>query len=49
METAKKVIRKYGEFLDVDRPLFPDHTRMKELVESCEILNEVEKVIGSLE
>ena len=49
VETAKKVIRKYVEFLDVDRPLFPDHTRMKELVESCEILNEVEKVIGSLE
>jgi len=49
VETAKKVIRKYVEFLDVDRPLFSDHTRMKELVESCEILNEVEKVIGSLE
>jgi len=49
VETAKKVIRKYVEFLDVDRPLYPDHDRMKELVESCEILNEVEKVIGSLE
>jgi len=49
VKTAKKVIRKYVEFLDVDRPLFSDHTRMKELVESCEILNKVEKVIGSLE
>jgi len=49
VKTAKKVIRKYVEFLDVDRPLYPDHDRMKELVESCEILNEVEKVIGSLE
>ena len=49
VKTAKKVIRNYVEFLDVDRPLYPDHDRMKELVESCEILNEVEKVIGSLE
>jgi len=45
---AKEVIRKYVEFLDVDRPLYPDHTRMKELVESCEILDEVEKVVGDL-
>jgi histidine ammonia-lyase len=46
---AHEVIRKYVEFLDIDRPLFPDHTRMKELVESCEILNAVEKEVGSLE
>jgi histidine ammonia-lyase len=46
---AKEVIRKYVDFLDIDRPLYPDHTRMKELVKSCEILEEVEKVIGSLE
>ena len=46
---AKEVIRKYVEFLDIDRPLYPDHTRMKELVKSCEILEEVEKTIGSLE
>jgi histidine ammonia-lyase len=45
---AKETIRKYVEFLDVDRPLFPDHNRMKELVRSCEILEEVEKIIGSL-
>jgi len=45
---AKKVIRKYVEHLDEDRPLYPDHTRMKELVKSCEILEEVEKVVGSL-
>lgn len=47
--TAKKVIRKYVEHLDIDRPLYKDHTRMKELVKSCEILEEVEKVTGSLE
>ncbi|MCP5103120.1 MAG: aromatic amino acid lyase [bacterium] len=46
---AKEVIRKYVEFLDIDRPLYPDHTKMKELVKSGEILEEVEKEIGSLE
>ncbi len=46
---ARKVIRKYVEHLDEDRPLYHDHTRMKELVESCEILEAVEKEIGSLE
>ncbi len=45
---AKEVIRKYVDFLDVDRPLYPDHTKMKELVESCEILEEVEKIVGEL-
>ena len=48
VSVAKKVIRKYVEHLDEDRPLYSDHTRMKELVESCEILEEVEKEIGSL-
>ncbi|MCX6256811.1 MAG: aromatic amino acid ammonia-lyase [Bacteroidia bacterium] len=46
---AKEVIRKYVEFLDVDRPLYNDHNKMKDIVRSCEILNEVEKVTGSLE
>ncbi|MFO7677402.1 MAG: aromatic amino acid ammonia-lyase [Thermoplasmatota archaeon] len=46
---AKEVIRKYVEFLDEDRPLYPDHTTMKELVKSCEILSEVKKVVGNLE
>jgi histidine ammonia-lyase len=46
---AKEVIRRYVDFLDVDRPLYPDHNKMKELVKSCEILEEVEKVVGSLE
>jgi len=45
---AKKVIRKYVEHLDEDRPIYPDHTRMKELVKSCEILEEVEKTVRSL-
>ncbi|MBN1223096.1 MAG: aromatic amino acid lyase [Candidatus Aminicenantes bacterium] len=46
---AREVIRRYVDFLDVDRPLYPDHNRMKELVKSCEILNEVEKSVGSLD
>ncbi len=49
VSVAKNIIRKYVEHLDEDRPLYPDHTRMKELVKSCEILEEVEKEIGSLE
>ncbi|MDI6808804.1 MAG: aromatic amino acid ammonia-lyase [Candidatus Eisenbacteria bacterium] len=49
VEKARGVVRKYVEHLDEDRPLYPDHTRMKELVKSCEILEEVEKVVGSLE
>ncbi len=49
VQTAKKVIRKHVEHLDEDRPLYPDHTKMKALVKSCEILEEVEKAIGPLE
>jgi histidine ammonia-lyase len=46
---AKEVIRKYVDYLDIDRPLYPDHNKMKDLVISCEILHEVESAIGSLE
>jgi histidine ammonia-lyase len=46
---AKEVIRKYVDYLDIDRPLYPDHNAMKDLIESCEILDEVEAVVGSLE
>jgi len=46
---AKEVVRKYVDYLDVDRPLYPDHTKMKEVVESGEILEEIEKLVGSLE
>jgi len=49
VKKAKEVIRKHVKFLDEDRPLYPDHTRMKELVKSCEILHEVEVAVGSLE
>jgi histidine ammonia-lyase len=46
---AKDVIRKYVKFLNEDRPLYPDHTTMKELVKSCKILYKVESVLGDLE
>ncbi|MBC8255688.1 MAG: aromatic amino acid lyase [Candidatus Marinimicrobia bacterium] len=49
VEKSKEVVRKYVDFLDVDRPLYPDHTNMKELVKSGEILKEVEIIVGSLE
>ena len=48
VKTAHRVIRKYVDFLDVDRPLHKDHNTMKKLVESCEILREVEAEVGSL-
>jgi len=49
VEVARKVIRKYVDFLDVDRPLYNDHNKMKELVKSGEILDAVEAEVGSLE
>ncbi len=45
---AKEVVRRHVDFLDVDRPLYNDHNSMKKLVASCEILEEVEALIGSL-
>ncbi len=47
-QKAREIIRKYVKHLDVDRPLYPDHNRMKQLVKSGEILEEVEKVVGPL-
>jgi histidine ammonia-lyase len=45
---AKAVVRKHVNRLDEDRPLYPDHNRMKDLVRSCEILEAVEAEVGSL-
>jgi histidine ammonia-lyase len=45
---AHAVIRRHVQHLDEDRPLYPDHNVMKELVRSGEILDEVEKVVGGL-
>ena len=49
VQTAYKVIRKYVEHLGEDRPLYPDLNKMSEVVQSGEILEEVEKAVGSLE
>jgi hypothetical protein len=48
VQKAKAVIRKYVDYLDVDRPLHVDHTKMQKLVRSAEILEEVENEIGNL-
>ncbi len=48
VQKAKEVVRRHVEFLDVDRPLYPDHTVMKALVKSCEVLDEVEMEVGPL-
>ena len=49
VQAARQVIRKHVEHLDIDRPLHVDHNKMKALVKSCEILEAVEKAVGSLE
>jgi histidine ammonia-lyase len=49
VQVARQVIRKHVQHLDEDRPLYPDHNKMKALVRSCEILEAVEAEIGSLE
>lgn len=46
---AKEVVRKYVEFLEVDRPLYKDHNTLKALVKSGEILDAVEAEVGSLD
>lgn len=48
-QLAHDVIRRYVEFLDVDRPLYKDHNTMKDLVARGEILDEIEKELGSLD
>lgn len=45
---ARDVIRRHVAHLDQDRPLHVDHTEMKRLVESGEILDAVEAAVGPL-
>ena len=47
-QKAREVIRRHVEHLEVDRPLYNDHNKMKALVKSGEILEEVEKALGPL-
>lgn len=48
VQAAHRVIRNYVTHLDEDRPLYPDHNVMKDLVKSTEILEQVELEVGSL-
>jgi histidine ammonia-lyase len=48
VQAAREVIRRHVAHLDEDRPLYPDHDRMKALVHSGEILEAVETVVGPL-
>jgi histidine ammonia-lyase len=47
-QAARDVIRRHVAYLGEDRPLYPDHTAMAELVESGAILEAVEAELGSL-
>ncbi|HEX7974848.1 MAG TPA: aromatic amino acid ammonia-lyase, partial [Anaerolineales bacterium] len=49
VQAAHRVIRSRVEHLEEDRPLYPDHNTMKDLVKSGAILEEVERTLGSLE
>ena len=45
---AKEVIRRYVKFLDIDRPLYPDHTRMKgQYLEVAKLLVEKGADVGA--
>jgi histidine ammonia-lyase len=48
VQAAYEIIRKYVPFLEEDRPLYPDINKMKEVVQSGEIVAAVEKVTGEL-
>ena len=48
VEAAYRVIRKYVAYLDEDRPLYDDINTLKDVVQSGEILEAVEKAVGSL-
>jgi histidine ammonia-lyase len=48
VQVAREVIRRHVEHLDEDRPLYPDHDRMKALVGSGELLDAVEAAVGEL-
>ncbi len=49
VKAAYEVIRKYVDFLDEDRPLYDDINKLKKVVQSGEILEAVEKVVGELQ
>lgn len=48
VQAAARIIRKYVDHLKEDRPLYNDINKLKEVVESGEILEAVEKEVGPL-
>ena len=46
---AREIIRKHVSHLEIDRPLYADHNKMKALVQSGKILEAVESIVGILE
>ena len=48
VQAARAVIRRHVAHLDEDRPLYPDHNVMRELVRSGAILEAVEAEVGPL-
>jgi histidine ammonia-lyase len=47
-QAAHQAIRKVVAHLDEDRPLYPDHNNMMELVKNRTVLDMVEEAIGEL-
>jgi histidine ammonia-lyase len=48
VQIAHDIIRENVDFLEEDRPLYPDHDMMKDMVKSCKILNKVELNLGDI-
>lgn len=48
IQAAHSVVRKYVAHLEEDRPLYDDINKLKEVVQSGEILDAVEKAVGEL-
>lgn len=49
VQAARAMIRRHVEHLDADRPLYPDHNRMKEAVKSGAVLEAVEQAVGPMD
>lgn len=45
VQKAREVVRRHVDHLDIDRPLYTDHTTMMGVVKSCEILEEVLQIL----
>ena len=48
-QAAHAAVRRHVDYLDEDRPLYPDHNAMKAAVKSLDVLAAVESEVGELE